>query len=89
GPLKTGVKRLCIAVEDHSLDYADFEGEIPSGQYGAGWVEIWDKGEYELIARDKDVIKFKAYGKKLHGIYVLYRFQKAGKNSWLLFKVAD
>lgn len=80
------MKRLCIQIEDHPLDYADFEGVIPDGMYGAGRVEIWDRGEYELINKDEDTIKFKVYGKKFKGIYVLYRFPKAGKNSWLLFK---
>ncbi len=88
-PLKPGIKRLCIQVEDHNLGYADFEGEIPEGQYGAGKVEIWDKGEYEIIEKNHDAIKFKAGGKIFKGIYVLYKFPKAGKNSWLLFKVEN
>jgi len=85
-PLKPNVKRLCIQVEDHNLDYADFEGEILEGQYGAGKVEIWDKGEYEIIEKEDDVIRFKAIGRIFKGVYVLLRFRKAGKNTWLLFK---
>ncbi|MEO0142688.1 MAG: DNA polymerase ligase N-terminal domain-containing protein [candidate division WOR-3 bacterium] len=85
-PRQSGIKRLCIQVEDHPLDYADFEGTIPEGEYGAGEVEIWDKGEYAILENKKSIIKFRPYGKKLKGIYVLYKFPKAGKSAWLLFK---
>ncbi len=86
-PLAQGIKRLAVAVEDHPLDYATFEGEIPEGQYGAGKVIIWDSGTY--IAEkfsDKEIIAdFK--GKKLSGKYVLIKTAfKGAKNSWLLFK---
>ncbi len=84
-PTKPDVKRLCIQVEDHDLSYANFEGEIPEGMYGAGTVKIWDKGEYEIIEHNENSIKFRAFGKIFKGIYVLFKFPKAGKNSWLLF----
>ncbi|UCG93045.1 MAG: 3'-phosphoesterase [candidate division WOR-3 bacterium] len=86
-PTIPGIKRLAIQVEDHPLDYADFEGELPEGEYGAGKVEIWDKGEYELSDREINSIKFKLLGKKLKGIYVLFRFPKAGDKAWLFFKI--
>ncbi len=85
-PQKRGEKRLVIQVDDHSIDYMDFEGVIPFG-YGKGVVKIWDKGYYKLLKRTDKEIKFKLNGKKLKGTYVLIKFEKAGKNAWLLIKV--
>jgi len=83
-PTKPGVKRLAVATEDHPIDYAAFEGEIPEGEYGAGVVKIWDRGSYipEKIT-DREII-VELSGEKLKGKYVLIRL-KDGKN-WLLFK---
>jgi bifunctional non-homologous end joining protein LigD len=83
-PLKKGERRLAIQVEDHSLEYMDFEGEIPEGCYGAGKVLIWDRGEYELLKLTEKEIKVRLEGKKLNGVYVLLRFPKAGENAWLV-----
>lgn len=85
-PLEPGVKRLAIETEDHDLSYANFEGVIPEGHYGAGKVEIWDRGKYELLERTDEKIVFALHGRILSGIYVLLRFEKAGEGSWLLFK---
>ena len=84
-PRSTGTKRLAIQVDDHDLSYANFEGTIPKG-YGAGTVEIWDKGSYELIEKTKDKLVFRLAGKKLRGLYCLIRFKKAGTGAWLFFK---
>ena len=84
-PLEKGVKRLAIETEDHSLDYADFEGVIPEGLYGAGRVKIWDRGTYELEERTEDKIVFRVNGKKLKGRYCLIKFRGREK-SWLFFK---
>lgn len=83
-PKEKGVKRLAIQVEDHDLEYANFEGEIPEGQYGAGKVEIWDKGTYFLEEKDNKKIVFRVNGKKLQGKYCLVNFKK---NYWLFFKL--
>ncbi len=85
-PLEKGVKRLAIQVEDHSLEYIDFEGEIPEGHYGAGKVEIWDRGNYEMLKKTDGEIKVKFEGMKLMGEYILLRFEKSGENNWLFFK---
>lgn len=83
-----GEKRLAIQVEDHSIEYMDFEGVIEEG-YGKGVVKIWDRGEYELLKRTEKEIKFRAHGSKLRGVYVLLKFEKGGKNSWLLIKTKE
>ncbi len=87
-PTKENEKRLAINVEDHDLDYANFEGTIEEG-YGAGKVEIWDKGNYELESLKPDrkiVIKIK--GKRLKGRYCLLHFRPKEK-SWLFFKIKE
>jgi len=84
-PLEANKRRLlAVQVEDHPLDYANFEGLIPEGQYGAGKVKIWDKGTFELINKKENKIIFKINGKRLKGNYVLVKF-KPPKN-WLFFK---
>lgn len=84
-PKKKGIKRLAIETEDHPVSYADFEGTIPEGQYGAGEVEIWDKGTYELEDRKKEKIIIQIHGNKLEGKYCLIKFSDEEKN-WLFFK---
>ena len=74
---------MAILVEDHELDYIDFEGEIEEGSYGAGKVEIWDRGEYEMLERKKAKLKFVLNGKKLKGTYDLFNFRD---KNWLLIK---
>lgn len=92
-----GVKRLAIQVEDHEIDYIDFEGTIEEGNYGAGEVKIWDSGRYELVSKkygeeaDLKELVFVLNGKKLKGEYALIRTKgfgsgKARENSWLIFR---
>lgn len=83
-------KRLAVLVEDHPLEYIDFEGVIPRGHYGAGTVVIWDSGTYVLIERRADKISFVLKGKKLKGGFSLIRLKAKGKgNEWLLIKKKD
>lgn len=85
-PDKEGVKRLAIQTEDHPLEYADFEGVIPEGMYGAGTVRIWDKGEFSLEKYEDDELLFELKGRKLTGKYALIKTRFRGKDSWLFFK---
>ncbi|MBI2043145.1 3'-phosphoesterase [Candidatus Pacearchaeota archaeon] len=88
-PKTKGIKRLAVMTEDHPIGYEKFKGTIPKGEYGAGKVEIWDKGFYELKIKDEKKIEFFIHGKKLHGLYVLVKTNfgnKPGK-SWLFFKI--
>lgn len=85
-PKEKGIKRLAVQVEDHPLEYAKFKGVIPEGNYGAGKVEIWDNGTYNLKSKDEKKIEFELKGKKLKGNYVLVKTGYV-KNGWLWFKV--
>jgi bifunctional non-homologous end joining protein LigD len=93
------IKRLAMQVENHPIEYADFEGVIPDAEYGAGTVMVWDRGTWEPDAPDVDEalkkgdLKFTLYGKKLNGSWVLVRTRGFGSNpgkiSWLLIKHRD
>jgi len=88
--MNSSEKRLAVAVEDHPLEYFDFEGIIPDGQYGAGPVVIWDSGTYELKEEKTDKISFILDGEKLKGGFTLARLKGRGKgNEWLLIKKKD
>lgn len=93
-------KRLAVEVEDHPLEYGDFEGTIPKGQYGGGTVLLWDRGYWEPEgsmspeeALEKGDLKFTLEGKRLHGSFVLVRMNRdrdGGKRTnWLLIKHRD
>ncbi len=85
-PEEVSERRLAIRTEDHPLEYGDFEGKILEGQYGAGTVDIWDKGFYVPVRWEEYKIEFVLAGKRLKARYELIRFEKAGKDQWLLFK---
>ena len=85
-PEKPGIKHLAVQTEDHPVEYINFSGTIPKGQYGAGTVEIWDKGKFKLFEHTLKSLKFELKGKKLKGTYVLAQFTKEKRN-WLIFKM--
>lgn len=95
-------KRLAIQTEDHPLDYADFEGCIPEGEYGAGTVMVWERGSYRNLRSGKDenplsmsaslddgLIEVWLEGEKLNGGYALKRIRDGRKPQWLLIKMDD
>src|SRR5262245_10224707 len=96
GPsLNPGEKRLAMLTEDHPIDYGDFEGVIPKGNYGAGSVIIWDNGTYDMVDPEtpeagwkKGKLHFILNGTKLHGEWVLVRGSRSPKE-WIFFKVRD
>ena len=87
-PQKSNIKRLAVQVEDHTLDYADFEGEITEGLYGAGQVQIWDKGEYTPLKFGAEEIIFELNGQRLKGTYCLIKLRPKlpQDKDWLFFK---
>jgi bifunctional non-homologous end joining protein LigD len=87
-PLEPGQRQLAVHVEDHPIEYASFEGEIPKGQYGAGTVEIWDEGTYELVEEKKDGgLTVHLHGKRLEGLWTLVPAKLDGDpKNWLLLK---
>ncbi|MGN6477346.1 MAG: DNA polymerase ligase N-terminal domain-containing protein [Flavipsychrobacter sp.] len=105
GPsLNPADKRLAMMVEDHPIDYATFEGDIPEGNYGAGHVDVWDHGTYEPVNEQSEVItptefksnlhkgsiKFRMKGKHLKGEFALVKLKRGKEdNSWLLIKHRD
>lgn len=92
-------KRLAVHTEDHPLDYGDFEGTIPKGEYGGGTVMLWDEGSWEPIEGEDDDIgdgklKFRLHGGRLRGAWMLVRIKnsrdkKSNADNWLLFKERD
>jgi bifunctional non-homologous end joining protein LigD len=87
-PLEPGQRALAVHVEDHPLDYATFEGEIPKGNYGAGTVEIWDSGTYELVEEKRDGgLTVRLHGSRLEGTWTLVPAKLDGDpKNWLLMR---
>ncbi len=90
-PEEVGIRRLAVQTEDHPLGYEDFEGIIPEGEYGAGTVETWDRGDYLPLEADpaKRVIEIK--GKKLKGKHALIKLKPKNPDdkNWLFFKLKN
>jgi len=100
---KVGERRLAVQVEDHPLAYADFEGDIPPGQYGAGHVDIWDRGQWQPVGDAQQGLRdgrlsFVLEGRRLHGRWALIRMKRrdgggtsdgGGKENWLLIRERD
>ncbi|MGE5322669.1 MAG: DNA polymerase ligase N-terminal domain-containing protein, partial [Actinomycetota bacterium] len=97
GPtLDPEIKRLAVHVEDHPLEYGNFEGTIPAGNYGAGKVTLWDRGTYELLGEKSPQqqwsagdLKLRFHGQKLAGEFALVRTNRSKGKDWLLIKKKD
>ena len=87
-PLRAGERHLAVHVEDHPLEYADFEGTIPAGEYGAGTVEIWDRGTYELLEEKRNGgLTVRLHGERLDGVWTLVPARLDGDpKNWLLLR---
>jgi bifunctional non-homologous end joining protein LigD len=90
-PLEPGEQHLAVHVEDHPLEYGSFEGEIPAGNYGAGTVEIWDRGTYELVEEKKDGgLTVRLHGERLDGTWTLVPAHLSGdEKNWLILRKRD
>lgn len=96
-------RRLAIRTEDHPLEYAEFEGVIPEGEYGGGPIIVWDRGNYRNLRAEKEdgsratmeqsleqgKVEIWLEGQKLHGGYALIRTGKSEEEGWLLLKIRD
>ena len=97
GPtLDPAIKRLAVHVEDHPLDYGNFEGTIPGGNYGAGNVTLWDRGTYEWLGErtpeqqwEAGDLKLRFHGHKISGEFALVRTHRGKGKDWLLIKKKD
>ncbi|HYI75439.1 MAG TPA: DNA ligase D [Gaiellaceae bacterium] len=87
-PLRSGERHLAVHVEDHPLEYGDFEGTIPAGEYGAGTVEIWDRGTYELLEEKRNGgLTVRLDGERLDGVWTLVPAALDGdQKNWLLLR---
>ena len=87
-PLEPGEQHLAVHVEDHPLEYGSFEGEIPKGNYGAGTVEIWDRGTYELLEEKRDGgLTVRLHGERLQGTWALVPAHLSGdEKNWLILR---
>ncbi len=91
-PSAPGLRRLAVRTEDHPLEYASFEGVIPEAEYGAGTVEIWDRGTYVPVEMSDSKKTFDLKGRRLSGRYALIKIKpREGEKdvNWLFFKLAD
>jgi DNA ligase D-like protein (predicted 3'-phosphoesterase) len=88
---RPGIKRLAVQTEDHPLGYESFEGQIPEPEYGAGTVEIWDRGTYRALEKTPKSLVVRISGRRLKGRFALVRMKSkdSGEKNWLFFKLKD
>jgi DNA ligase D-like protein (predicted 3'-phosphoesterase) len=85
-PDAVGVKRLAIQVQDHALEFGDFEGAIPPGENGAGEIRVWDSGTYELVEWTEDRIRVRLQGTQATGVFEVLKFYHGKEREWLIIQ---
>lgn len=90
-PREPGTMRLAVHTEDHPMEYAQFEGDIPAGEYGAGHMSIWDRGRYETLKWQDDEVEVVFHGERVDGPYIFFRTtsRDAKKDEWLVRRKGD
>lgn len=86
-PLDPGENHLAVHTEDHPLDYFDFEGEIPKGEYGGGTVKRWDAGTYEAEKWEERKVVVRLHGERVEGRYALFATGKGGERNWMIHRM--
>lgn len=84
-----GVRHLAVQTEDHPIEYMSFSGQIPSGEYGAGPVRIWDEGTYDLLEWTDRKVTFRLNGRRHHGEYHLFRTGRDDPSQWLVIRADE
>jgi bifunctional non-homologous end joining protein LigD len=88
-PLVRGERHLAVQTEDHPLQYLDFSGEIPAGEYGAGPMRIWDTGDYDVREWTDDKVTFRLHGRRHRGVWHLFRPRGNDASQWLVSRSDD
>lgn len=85
-PDAEGVKRLAIQVDDHALEFGEFEGTIPKGEYGAGEIRVWDSGAYDVVEWTDERIKVNLRGTNASGSFEILKFKHGREREWLIVR---
>jgi len=88
-PLVRGERHLAVQTEDHPLEYLDFSGDIPTGEYGGGPMRIWDRGDYDVREWTDDKVTFRLHGRRHRGVWHLFRTRDAEPKQWMVTRVDE
>ncbi|HSK90253.1 MAG TPA: non-homologous end-joining DNA ligase, partial [Euzebyales bacterium] len=88
-PLVRSERHLAVQTEDHPLEYLDFSGDIPAGEYGGGPMRIWDRGDYDVREWTDDKVTFRLHGRRHHGVWHLFRPRGNDPSQWLVTRVDE
>jgi bifunctional non-homologous end joining protein LigD len=88
-PLVRSERHLAVQTEDHPLEYLDFSGDIPAGEYGGGPMRIWDRGDYDVREWTDDKVTFRLHGRRHHGVWHLFRTSDSDASQWMVSRVDE